>query len=361
MTDSIEHDTTESTSMPSRRKVIAGAAAVAWSVPAITLATATPAVAASSIIVITATGSHFSATDPTGINFSLAVSNKGTQPGANVNMTVRVPLTSSGSAPTFSTLTGWTLSGTATSNGTHWVQTYTRASLPVGNSNVSGTVTFAGTASPYARWSGSAFSLTGTVTATNAISANFYPGSIAAVTPSTLTNSTGTSKDYFDRWVPSGDNSNIGNHRRYTAANPALSGNATITKLHAQVSITKNSSGRWQLEPRVKIIHSEWQASSTPTAHTSTHWVWKFETTAPAYAPTSNSGPGPIGPTSLVPFATPAEPWTPPSSRFSVLFWPNASAATDGTSTQNAFTGTVLFTTTSAGSNVTSGPHSYTF
>ncbi len=356
----------------SRRTVVRGAAAVAWTVPAVTLMTAAPAAAASTELHVTATGGYASSgANPTVVNFNLAVVVTGAQPANNLTMTLSVsPAAPHSTAPVFTAPAGWTLSGFATQpggTGTAWVQTFVRTSQALGTENVSGTITFTDLAStPFDRWRGNGFTLGGTINASNQISAIFVPGSIAAATGSTLGATSaagpGAGPYYVERWLGTYW-SDIGDHRRWYAANPVLSGNTSITKITAVVTMTVNASGRWNLAPRIATLHSDWQQVGSMTVSGGVR-TWTFETIAAAYAPTTNGGPGPIGPTSYLPFTTATQPWTAANpARFSVLFWPNASATWDLfdlLGSQNAFTGTLTFTTTSVGVTRSAGAFSRT-
>ena len=120
------------TGHPSRRTIVKGAAAVAWTVPAVTLMTAAPAAAASTNLHVTATGGYASSgANPTVVNFNLAVVVSGAKPANNLTMTLSVPPAAPHStAPVFTAPAGWDLSGVATQpggTGTAWVQIFVRA------------------------------------------------------------------------------------------------------------------------------------------------------------------------------------------------------------------------------------------
>lgn len=354
----------------SRRTVARGAAVTAWAVPVVTLATAAPAFACSSNVsatLINPTLPAYAAGNPTVVNFTVRVANSGA-PATSASMTVNVPAAAGHtSAPTFSNLSGWTKSGAAAAvNG--WTQTYTRASLPTGSNDLVGTVIFGDTnASPYVRWNGLPFTLGGSITAANQCSNAFTPGGVAAL-PSTLAvtpalSSTGNEGNFVNRWqaTTAPDDDPIGSHRRYFGATTVQNtGNSTIGPITAQVTMSKNTAGRWLLEPRIAVLHAGWSLSGT--AHTAGSWVFNFTTVAAAFAPSTNGGTGPTGPATATSFTTPAQPYTAPSAQFAVLFWPNASAV-DSTPTvgpgsgtafaQNRFVGTITFASTSAGQALT--------
>lgn len=253
-----EHNTEDNAvaaGTPSRRTILRGAAAAAWTVPAISLMTAAPAHAASTELHVTASGAYASSgNNPTVVNYSLIVEVSGAQPAQNPTMTLSVPATAPHTtAPVFTAPAGWVLSGTAAQAGGAWIQTFRRGSQALGTENVSGTITFTDPASsPFNRWGGHGFTLDGTIHATNQISAVFVPGSVAAANASTLgaTGGFGATK-YVERWLDRGDtgkDAGVGDHRRAVSANPQLSGNTSITKITATVTMTTNAVGRWTLD-----------------------------------------------------------------------------------------------------------------
>ena len=306
---------------------------------------------------MTATAGYASG-NPTVVNFTLAVQNQVRVVTQPVTMTLVVPTSAQhSSAPTFSNLTGWT-GGAVTSGPGGWTKTYTRTGFPIATENVSGSITFTDAATtPYERWNGRPFTLGGQVSAdvngcsSGTISANvaaFTPASTLAVTPS-LT-STGNENALVDRYQHAA--AAIGNNRRYFGATTvAMSGATSIGPITATVTMTKNTAGRWLNEPRVAVLHADWQSDGT--AHTATHWVFNYRTTAAAFAPTTNGGPGPLGPQTRTSFTTSTQPYNAPAAQFNVLFWPATSAVDNNDGNQAKFIGTITFATTTVGQAVT--------
>ena len=339
-----------------RRRNVVRAGVVAWTVPVVSVAAAAPAFACSGALSVGGTG-NYAAGNPTVVQFSLTVANSGQTVNGEVTMTLVVPAAAGHTAaPTFSTLTGLTKSGTAVEAPTQvWTQTYTRPSMANGSQSVSGTITFTDPATtPYARWNGMPFTLGGSIGAANVCSAQFTGIGIAAL-PATLAvtpslTSTGNENAFVDRYQHAAQA--IGNNRRYFGATTVgLSGNSSITAITATATMTKNTGGRWLNEPRIAVLHADWQADGT--AHTGTHWVFNFKTIAAAFAPTTNSGPGPIGPQTRTSFTTSTQPYNAPAAQFNVLFWPAENAVDNNDGNQAKFIGTITFATTSAGQAVT--------
>lgn len=326
--------------------------------PAITLITAAPAYAASGGLQVTSSGAYLSPTNPTGVNFELQVVNAGAMAATNVIMTLRVPAAAPhDAAPTYPDLTGWVKSGAPSQTGGAWSQTYVQPMLLVGSSVVTGTIAFNDSnAVPFNRWGGNSFVLDGTVQADNELGV-FIGGTVAHAQPSELN----VQDRRIERFEHPTAGINVGQNRRYFAAGTIeVDGWTSTGAITATCTMTKNDDGRWSPKPFIELLHPDWQQSNVGDEDTGATWTYTFVTKAAGFSPQggrNGTTSGNNSPNGVVLFTSPWSP-SPLTNDFSVRFRPHAgplsSSATNPPSA-NAFTGTLKFSTVSAGQAVATG------
>jgi hypothetical protein len=314
----------------SRRTVVRGAAAVgatAWTASAITLATATPALAVSSEIQISNFTANYvnhtnaNTVNPTQLQVAATFANNGVQPTVNMQFTLTIPANLYATAPTATTPAGWgapsisAIGGDGLANG--WTLVFTRNSqIGAGQSGqpFATTITFTDPGAsfgdaPFRRWAGTSFSLAGSGTATNANPAG--SSALVAATP----NVTFSVSDTNAIWANNaGNNSPLsGPNLRFTASKVYNAGRSSIGKMNLLIQINRptNSLGltnyfRNQPNPVATVQNgSRWQQLPGAAGYNfnggSGPWQFYFETIENGFTPSTAAGgsdalDGPIGP-----------------------------------------------------------------
>lgn len=285
-----------------RRTVVRGAAVTAWAVPAVTLVTAAPAFAVSSVISVTGFTANYlnhtnaATVDPTKLAVSAKFGNTGVQATKALQFTLSIPGGLYRTAPTATTPAGWGAPAVSGSLAGGWTLVYSITDqLTAGASNIlfDSTITFTDPAgswtdAPFRRWGGTAFSLSGSATATNATPA---PAAVTvAATPTVPWVSTGVSV---------GGAGSIGIRPRVEAKIADLynGGRSSTGQITVVVRVNKagNSSvfgNTPQADPQ--NTDNKWDfigsnVSTTPNGP----WLFTFRSKITGYAPTtSNGGPG---------------------------------------------------------------------
>lgn len=192
-----------------------GAAVAAWTVPAVTLATAAPAFAACSANLVLNVSANYlnhtnaSTVDPTVLVVnSITLQNTGSQPAQNPQIQLRIPKAHYLVGPRVTTaatvntggISGGTVNTIMTSSGDHWLltltlgtnlgasETRTISSLRLsfqdgGNGTSANKGGFSWTDAPFRRWAGNAFTMANTATATNAACSTAAHSTSIAATP----------------------------------------------------------------------------------------------------------------------------------------------------------------------------------
>lgn len=315
----------------SRRTVVRGAAAVgatAWTASAITLATATPALAVSSEIQISNFTANYvnhtnaNTVNPTQLQVAATFANGGAQPTVNMQFTLTIPANLYATAPTATTPTGWgapsisAIGGDGLANG--WTLVFTASTqMAAGgtkafSTTISFTDPFASFANaPFRRFAGSSFSLAGSGTATNATTAG--SSALVAATPNVTFSVDNANAIWADN---AGNNSPLlGPNLRFTASKVYNAGRSSIGKMNLEIMINRPNAAIWPLpenyfraapNPVATVQNgSRWQQLPGSAGYNFNSgngpWRFYFETIENGFTPSTAAGgsdalDGPIGP-----------------------------------------------------------------
>jgi hypothetical protein len=270
----------------SRRSVVRAGAGALWVAPVVTLVTAAPSMAASSTLTISGfTAAYQNAANAATVRPDILVvnatlGNSGAQATTVFQFSLSIPAGYYDTAPTATTPTGFTGPSISGSLGSGWTLVYTKSGAQIGaGSSVAfdSTITFLDTAaSPFRGYRGSAFSLAGTASATNATTLG-GAASVGITPNATLSGSlsVGTNAGNGPAFTMTGSNVRVS---RNTAAS-----RSGIGQLSLAVSIPKGTGGsRLTNEPTQGSVGAGWVSAGT--AHTAGAWVFKYVTTALGYA-----------------------------------------------------------------------------
>lgn len=269
----------------SRRSVVRAGVGIAWTAPVVTLVTAAPAMAVSSTLAISAfTAAYQNSTSastvrPDRLILSATLGNNGAQATAGFQFILSIPggVFDSVSATAPAGFSGPAVSG---SLGGGWTLVFTKSGSQIGpgaSVAFASTITVGSTlASPYLGYRGSAFTLAGTASASNA---NTVGGAASVAT-------TPNANMFGDMHV----STSASNSPTFTmtASNVIVSKDTSqsrsgIGQLRLSVSIPKGKkNSRLFSEPTQGAIGLGW--ASDGTAHTTTAWVFKYTSTAAGFA-----------------------------------------------------------------------------
>ena len=312
----------------SRRTVVRGAAAGAatvWTASAVTMMTATPAMAVSAQIQINSFTANYvnhtnaGTVDPTNLQVSANFTNGLSQATVGMQFTLTIPANFYATAPTATTPTGWgapsisAIGGNGLANGWTLVFTASTQMAAGGTKAFSTTISFhdpfaSFTNAPFRRFAGSSFSLAGSGTAANATTAG--SSALVAATP----NVTFSVDNANAIWANNaGNNSAVGPNLRFTASKVYNAGRSSIGKMNLLIQINRptNSPGltnyfRNQPNPVATVQNgSRWQQLPGSAGYNfnggNGPWQFYFETIENGFTPSTAAGgtdalDGPIGP-----------------------------------------------------------------
>ena len=324
-------DNTNPNTPVSRRTVVRGAAAGAatvWTASAVTMMTATPAMAVSAQIQINSFTANYvnhtnaGTVDPTKLQVSANFTNGLSQATVGMQFTLTIPANLYATAPTAPTPAGWgapsisAIGGDGLANG--WTLVFTASTqMAAGgtkafSTTISFTDPFASFANaPFRRFAGSSFSLAGSGTATNATTAG--SSALVAATPNVTFSVSNTNAIWADN---AGNNNGAGGpNLRFTASKVYNAGRSSIGKMNLEIMINRPNAAIWpgsenyfRAAPNpVAIVQngSRWQQLPGAAGYNfnggSGPWQFYFETIEDGFTPSTADGgsdalDGPIGP-----------------------------------------------------------------
>ena len=321
-------DNTNANTPVSRRTVVRGAAAGAatvWTASAVTMMTATPAMAVSAQIQINSFTANYvnhtnaGTVDPTKLQVSANFTNGLSQATVGMQFTLTIPANLYATAPTATTPAGWgapsisAIGGDGLANG--WTLVFTASTqMAAGgtkafSTTISFTDPFASFANaPFRRFAGSSFSLAGSGTATNATTAG--SSAIVAATPNVTFSVSNTNAIWADN--AGNDSALLGPNLRFTASKVYNAGRSSIGKMNLLIQINRPTNGvgtnyfRNQPNPVATVQNgSRWQQLPGAAGYNfnggSGPWQFYFETIENGFTPSTADGgsdalDGPIGP-----------------------------------------------------------------